>query len=576
MSGLSLARGLTRRAPRLVSDSSTGKQRRGSEPLPNGPGARIARPRHTERSMHHPPCSIWCFPVEVRALGGAPLLGPPLFGFAGMRTFLCRIACGQGLVQARTRLNLPIPSIPSPCYTPGWTHDTMRAPWDTTQHEDDSVARTARPQIWLSWVFPEAGAAVPLEHGAIIGRDTECSIQLTGNGVSRRHLELHRQGPIFAIKDLGSTNGTFLNGRRIQHGPVAPGGVLRVGEHVGIFLESVAAPSSFRAIATGLLGGHELSEALVAMQRAATSDIPIVIIGATGTGKERVARAIHALSGREGAFQAINCAALPKDLAEAELFGYRKGAFTGADRASLGHFRAADGGTLFLDEIAELPLSLQAKLLRVLEDRTVTRLGDTDPVHVDVRVVAAAQRPLAELVEAQQFREDLLARLAGLTVALPPLRERRADVAALFQHFIAHYSGGRPPRIDSKLIECLCLHEWPNNVRELEQLARQLLAVHGLEPILKRAMLPKNLSVRVSFANEPGPSSTGKVVERRDHDARQLTAALKKTSGNVREAAALLGFSRQRAYRLLDGKSHAEVAEQKDPERGRTTNGEEA
>jgi len=444
--------------------------------------------------------------------------------------------------------------------------EKMLASRDTTQREDESVAGMGRPQIWLSWVFPAGGTIVPLEHGTIIGRDPACGIQLVGNGVSRRHMEVHRQGPIFALKDLGSTNGSFLNGRRIQHGPVAPGGVLRIGEHVGVFLELLGTPSSFRTIAEGLLGGHELGEALVPMQRAATSDIPIVVIGATGTGKERVARAIHELSGRKGAFQALNCAALPKDLAEAELFGYRKGAFTGAERANLGHFRAADGGTLFLDEIADLPLSVQAKLLRVLEDRTVTRLGDTEPVRIDVRVIAAAQRPLAELVEAQQFREDLLARLAGLTVTLPALRERPADVAFLFQHFLNHYSGGRPPPIESKLVECLCLHDWPSNVRELEQLTRQLLAVHGLEPVLKRSMLPQNLLARIPVASDSGAYANGEVVARRDHDARQLAAALKKTSGNVRAAATMLGFSRQRAYRLLDDKNHAEAAAHPEPD----------
>lgn len=434
----------------------------------------------------------------------------------------------------------------------------MGTTWDTTVRDDDSVTGAARPRLWLRSVFPSYESAIAIEHGLDIGRDPGCRVRLCGKGVSRRHVEIHRQGPSFALKDLGSTNGTFLNGRRTQHAAVAPGSVLRIGEHVAVFSESAAEPSDFRELASGLFGGHELDVALGALRRAASSNLSVVIAGATGTGKERVARAIHDWSGRKGPFHALNCAALPKDLAEAELFGYRKGAFTGAERANIGHFRAADRGTLFLDEIADLPLIVQAKLLRVLEEATVMSLGDTDAIAIDVRIVAAAQLPLAAAVAARHFREDLLARLAGMSVSLPTLRERRADVAPLFQHFINHYSGGRPPAIEAKLIEALCVYDWPLNVRELEQLSRQLLAVHGLEPLLKRSLLPAELLARLPCPSESNtPPSDGEPSERRDHDLRRLAAALLQTQGNVASAAALLGFSRQRAYRLLDGRTAA-------------------
>ncbi|HTA93357.1 MAG TPA: sigma 54-interacting transcriptional regulator [Polyangiaceae bacterium] len=434
----------------------------------------------------------------------------------------------------------------------------MSATWDTTQRDDDSLERAPRPQLWLRWVFPATSAAIPLEHNLVIGRDDQCQVHLSGEGVSRRHVEVHRQGPIFALKDLSSTNGTFLNGKRIQHGAVVPGGVLRLGEYIGVFTECVGEPRDFGQIAANVFGSHELDAALGAMQRAAKSDIPVVILGPTGSGKERVARAVHELSGRTGAFQALNCAALPKDLAEAELFGYRKGAFTSADRASSGHFRAADRGTLFLDEIAELPLGLQAKLLRALEERSVTPLGETDPYPIDVRIVTATQRPLAELVAAKQFREDLLARLSGLTVKLPALRERVVDVAQLFQHFMHRYSGGRPPRLEPKLVECLCLHDWPGNVRELEQLARQLLAVHGLEAMLKRSFLPAELLSPTLAGRDSTIPQPLEFAERKGHDQRRLALALKQAGGNVTAAAALVGFSRQRAYRLLNGRTVAE------------------
>lgn len=445
----------------------------------------------------------------------------------------------------------------------------MGETWDTTVPDDESVRGTVRPRLWLRWVSPSYQPAIALEHGLDIGRDSECRVRLNGKGVSRRHAEIYRQGPVFALKDLGSTNGTFLNGQRTQHAAIVPGAVLRVGEHVGVFSESLAEPSHFRELARGLYGGQELDAALAALRRAASSNLSVLITGATGTGKERVARAIHDWSGRKGPFHALNCAALPKDLAEAELFGYRKGAFTGAERANIGHFRAADRGTLFLDEIADLPLLLQAKLLRVLEEGVVTSIGDTESTPIDVRVVAAAQRPLAAAVLSQSFREDLLARLAGMSVSLPTLRERRADVAPLFQHFINHYSGGRPPEVEAKLIEALCVHDWPCNLRELEQLSRQLLAVHGLEPMLKRSLVPAELLARLPSNSESiPPLSNGDASDRRDHDLQRLAGALLQTQGNVASAAALLGFSRQRAYRLLDGRTVAAVLAEQATENG--------
>ena len=431
----------------------------------------------------------------------------------------------------------------------------MCATRDTTLRDQESIAGVARPRMWLRWVFPSS-SAVCLDHGLSIGRDEDCKVRLDGAGVSRRHAEIHRQGPVFALKDLGSTNGTFLDGKRVQHAAVVPGSVLRVGEHVGIFVEAPEAPADFRQLASGLFGGDEVQRALEAVRRAAKSTLPILLVGATGSGKERVARAVHEFSARTGAFHALNCAALPKDLAEAELFGYRKGAFTGAERAGLGHFRAADGGTLFLDEVTELPLALQAKLLRVLEEQVVTPLGDTEGVPIDVRIVAAAQRPLSEAVAQRAFREDLLSRLAGLTVQLPKLCERAADIAPLFQYFVHHYSGGRPPRIEAKLIEALCLHEWPRNVRELEHVARQVLAVNGLEPTLKRSLLPRELLDTLPLTTDSAlPPVAAEPMERRDHDMSRLAEALQQTQGSVAQSAALLGISRQRVYRLLGGDS---------------------
>jgi len=437
----------------------------------------------------------------------------------------------------------------------------MSEPWETTQHEQDSIAAAPRARVWLRWVFPVTTQPVAIEHGFVIGRADDCQARLDGSGVSRKHAELYRQGPIFAIRDLGSTNGTFVNGKQVQHAAVAPGAVVRIGEHVGVFESSSTEPAEFTEIAPGLFGGAELAQAFVPARRAATSDLPLVINGPTGTGKERVAAAVHALSGRRGPLQALNCAALPHGLAEAELFGYRKGAFTGAERASAGRFRAAHGGTLFLDEIAELPLELQAKLLRVVEERVVTPLGDSEPVRVDARLIVATQWPLKDLVATGQFRADLAIRLSAVSVDLPSLSARAADVALLLRHFLDRYSGGQAPQIEGRLVEALCLYDWPGNVRELEQLVRRLIVVHGLEPRLRRSMLPQDFLLADS-AGEPEPRISCEPSERKEHDRHRLALALRQSAGNVSAAAASLGLSRQRAYRLLNGATVADFIAQ--------------
>jgi transcriptional regulator with PAS, ATPase and Fis domain len=287
----------------------------------------------------------------------------------------------------------------------------------------------------------------------------------------------------------------------------------------------------------------------------AATDLPVVLVGETGTGKEGLARAIHAWSGRTGAFVAVNCAALPAAIAEAELFGYRKGAFTGADRASPGYFRAAHQGTLFLDELLDLPLPLQAKLLRALEQREVQPLGESHPVPVDVRIVCATQEALANAVAERRFRADLRARLDGLTVELPPLRARREDIVPIFTVLLRGEGGARVPAVDAKLLETLLLYDWPLNVRELVLLARRLLAVHGHEPTLRRAMLPERMAMKDAATIPPGrPVVPSRAPTGDDAAFEQLVSALRRCGGNVSRAASALGISRARAYRLLDAR----------------------
>jgi len=435
---------------------------------------------------------------------------------------------------------------------------------NTTITETDSRPLGARrgSSLALVWVFPLATAPAVTLVGAeprvvSIGREEGSDVKLSGDGVSRRHATVRSGVGEMAprIEDQGSRNGVRVNGRLVSAAELAPGDVVRLGGWVGVVTD---APGPFQEVAPGLFGGAALAAAIEPLRRAAPSDLPVVLEGETGTGKEVVARALHGFSGRSGQMLAVNCAALPEGLAEAELFGYRRGAFTGADRASPGFFRSAEGGTLLLDEVSDLPLPIQAKLLRVLEQREVQPLGEVRPVPVDVRLVVAGQQSLAKAVQEGRFRADLLARVEGVTVRLPPLRQRREDVLPLFSRLLADMGQGRAPAVEGDFVECLCAHDWPFNVRELVLLVRRLLVLHGNEATWRAAHLPERMgSVRpeAPTGSEPRaaapPPSDPHAAEPVELPA--LVAALRASGGNVARASALLGITRQRAYRLMEG-----------------------
>jgi transcriptional regulator with PAS, ATPase and Fis domain len=363
------------------------------------------------------------------------------------------------------------------------------------------------------------------------------------------------------VRDLDSMNGVFLNEARVRQAPLRPRDVLRIGDWIAIV---TALPSddagawTFSEVIPDYWAGPALLARLSSARRVAASDLPIVIHGETGAGKEGAARAIHGWSGRSGPFSALNCAALPDTLAEGELFGYRKGAFTGADRANPGHLRAAEGGTLFLDEITDLSLPTQAKLLRALEQHEVVPLGESRPVKVDVRLVAATQTPLRRAVEEKRFRGDLYARLDGFTLDIPPLRQRIEEVPFLFRKLLrlAYPREAPVPGFDPLFIERLCTYDWPFNVRELGLLARRLQSLHGDAAIFDRATLPEQLTVagtRSPAAADPGGRTDGQTAgEPNQPNADAFLAALRTHQGNVKRAAQALGISRGRAYRLMD------------------------
>ncbi|HVW29470.1 MAG TPA: sigma 54-interacting transcriptional regulator [Polyangiaceae bacterium] len=405
----------------------------------------------------------------------------------------------------------------------------------------------------IRWVHPSTALSV-LEDEHHLGRDAACDTVLLGDEVSRRHARIRVRGAFPVITDLGSRNGVFVNGQREKERLLAPGDVVRIGEWVGLVVLldlGQARPYELTEIADGWYGGPSLLELTERVRRVAPKDLAVVVQGETGAGKEGIARAVHAWSGRAGAFVDVDCGTLPENLAESHLFGHRKGAFTGADREHDGYFRAAARGTLFLDEILNLSLSLQAKLLRAIERREIIPLGDSRPVPVDVRIVCAAQSPLKQAVEAHRFREDLLARLDGFTVVLPPLRERREDVIPLFKRLLAELPGGAGRDLEPRLAEALLLHDWPRNVRGLVGVARHLLAVHDDACVFRRSMLPGEVL-------EPGPHPAYPAFRRPsapvdDPDAFEaLVSAMQLHGGNVSKAADALGISRSRANRLLD------------------------
>jgi DNA-binding NtrC family response regulator len=284
-------------------------------------------------------------------------------------------------------------------------------------------------------------------------------------------------------------------------------------------------------------------ELLALVDRVAARDIAVLVTGESGTGKELIARRLHAHSPRaKGPFVAVNAAALPETLAESELFGAEKGAFTGADQAREGRFEEANGGTIFLDEVGELPAPLQAKLLRVLEERVVRRLGGSREIPVDVRLVAATNRDLTQESESGRFRQDLFFRLAVVVVNLSPLRERREDIPLLARHFAARLAARHRvpvPELTGDAVVALGAHPWPGNVRELRNVLERAVVVRGGEPIR---------AADLALAPSP-PTSTS--LDRAHREREALLSALRRTGGRREEAASLLGISVRTLYYRL-------------------------
>jgi transcriptional regulator with GAF, ATPase, and Fis domain len=307
-----------------------------------------------------------------------------------------------------------------------------------------------------------------LRIGARRGND----LVLTDSKVSGLHCEIRLDDRGYRLRDLDSTNGTFVGGFRINDIYVPPGTVIQFGATKVRFDplgESVEVELSREDRLGGIVGGSvQMRELFARLKKIAVSDVTVLVTGETGVGKELVAEALHESSPRkDGPFVVLDCGSIPQNLIESELFGHERGAFTGATNAYAGAFERADKGTVFLDEIGELPLSMQPKLLRVLERKEVRRIGGTKTITTDIRVVAATNRDLGVEVNRGRFREDLFYRLAVARVHVPPLRERREDIPGLVEHFLSVTPGGEGARLDPGTIDLMMKHDWPGNVREL-------------------------------------------------------------------------------------------------------------
>ncbi|MEE4152935.1 MAG: sigma 54-interacting transcriptional regulator [Erythrobacter sp.] len=394
-------------------------------------------------------------------------------------------------------------------------------------------------------------------------------LPLLGRDWQRERFSLGEHGRFEEMPACRPQDRIELDLRRSEAPSLAILGEARValGYDAGSLAAARAALIAIAAQGGWPIARDERSLALLTLaERIARSEIPVLLEGPTGTGKEVFARFVHRRSRRAGGpFVAVNCAAMPEAMLEGLLFGHRKGAFTGAGEARDGLFRAADGGTLLLDEIGELPLALQAKLLRALQEGEVLPLGATRPVRVDVRIIAATNRTLAHEVEAGRFREDLLYRLNVFPLELPALRDRPADIAPLAFGLLLRHAGREPVWIGHRAIALLEAHGWPGNVRELENVIRRALLLAGgqREIDAEHIAFDQPGSPMRAVEHDRSPVTPSTLSDIAFHsEARAILTALDANGGHRARTAASLGISeRTLRYRLASMRETGLIAE---------------
>ncbi len=411
-----------------------------------------------------------------------------------------------------------------------------------------------------------------------VGRSSVCDLTLADKSVSSRHFEIIAVGNGYMLRDLGSTNGTFYGDVRIKEIYLRPGTVFRAGNTILKFQPSqeiVTIPLSERERFDEVIGASvPMRELFANLERVAPSELTVLIEGETGTGKEIVAKAIHNHSARaKRPMVVLDCSAIPRDLIESTIFGHEKGSFTGAIAQHKGVFEQADGGTIFLDEIGELDLSLQPKLLRVLENRELKRVGSDHSIKVDVRVIAATNRDLRQMVTEGRFREDLYFRLSVMQFRLPLLVERRDDIALLAEHFLKlgnqqRLKMGYPPlEISPEAFQLLKERDWPGNIRELKNLMERVTSLADGPLLLRQDFIFGNTLQMPSSSPRQGPSlDQGELLFDVDIDvsfkeAKQqllsvfesiyLERLMDQQGGNISQSAKAAGLTRYHLRELL-------------------------
>jgi DNA-binding NtrC family response regulator len=429
----------------------------------------------------------------------------------------------------------------------------------------------------IVWPLPTTGSVV-------LGRGEDVDLRIEHASVSRKHARVD-VGEGLILTDLASANGTRVGGRAVAPNvpvPVEAGAVIELGAvwvvvhdasdaaaataeappaSAATTLAPPAAPRDLPALGPDVIVADPAMQRLHQLvEKVAPTRLSVLILGETGSGKEVVADAVHRLSPRAARpLVRLNCAAIPRTLLESELFGHERGAFTGAQNARAGLFEAAHGGTVFLDEIGELPLDVQVTLLRVLEDRKVQRLGGRETRDVDVRFVCATNRDLRAEVERGAFRSDLYYRINGVTLVVPPLRERASEIAPLARRFAeraAAEAGIRTPAIEAAAMRALETWRWPGNVRELRNVIERAVALATGSPIALEHLPSELAGAPPAASSASAPRPAGATPDLRgeidDLERRRILDALDQCAGNQTRAAALLGMPLRTFVKRLD------------------------
>jgi transcriptional regulator with PAS, ATPase and Fis domain len=412
---------------------------------------------------------------------------------------------------------------------------------------------------------PDAGLTVETSEGTLVaGTRADAGLKLSDDSVSRAHAELHLLSNGVLVVDLGSRNGTRIGGKKVERGLVLNGGAFRLGRTEIRVRSQRESKDSLQRQKFGefITRSPALGKMLAQLERVARTSSTVLIEGETGTGKEVLARAIHTQSPRaNGPMIVVDASSMVEGLLESQLFGHKKGAFSGAVADQLGAFEGADGGTLFLDELGELPPGLQPKLLRALESRTAKAVGSIEERPFDVRVVAATNRDLDVMCREGEFRKDLYYRVAVVRVRLPPLRERREDIELLAQHYVEKL-GGPKMRLAEGVVPLLRSYDWPGNARELRNVLEAAIAVSASPDRLEVEDLFGLRVERTAEVSEEAPVDFHEAKERAigDFEKRYVEQLLARNNGNITRAAKEAGISRN-ALQALVKRAHTGLIE---------------